>query len=188
MVLNMMKFKKLMLVITKKEGSKYGIEYNELIEDQYQKADEVIEHQKVEDINMVKSSKNESDKIKELGLTMEELRVIARQIGVKNYENLSRIRLVEEIDKQEASKELKKQKIVSSLLLKGKKILDLKQKSKKEPVKISKKIKFEKYKGDDLELKGKDIRKSFRLKKEKKDILGKKRGIEKIRSKKDNKK
>ena len=48
-----------MLVITKKECSKYGTEYNELIEDQYQKADEVIEHQKVEDINMVKSSKNE---------------------------------------------------------------------------------------------------------------------------------
>ena len=42
-----------MLVITKKECSKYGVEYNELIENQYQKADEVIEHQKVEDINMV---------------------------------------------------------------------------------------------------------------------------------------
>ena len=35
MVLNMMKLKKLILVITKKECSKYGIEYNELIEDQY---------------------------------------------------------------------------------------------------------------------------------------------------------
>ena len=58
--------KKLMLLITKKECSKYGIEYNELTEDQHQKADEVIEHQKVEDINMVKSSKNESDKIKKL--------------------------------------------------------------------------------------------------------------------------
>ena len=55
-----------MLLITKKECSKYGIEYNELTEDQHQKADEVIEHQKVEDINMVKSSKNESDKIKKL--------------------------------------------------------------------------------------------------------------------------
>ena len=61
-----------MLVITKKKCSKYGIEYNELIEDQYQKADETIKHQKVEDIKMPKSSKNESDKIKELGLTMEE--------------------------------------------------------------------------------------------------------------------
>ena len=73
--------------------------------------------------------------------------------------------------------------------MKGKKNIRLKpKKSKKEPVKISKKIKFKKYKGDNLELKGKHIRKSFRLKKEKKDILGKKRGIEKIRSKKDNKK
>ena len=102
-----------MLVITKKECSKYGVEYNELIENQYQKADEVIEHQKVEDINMVKSSKNEFNKIKELGLTMKELKVIARLRGVKNYENLSRIRLVEEIDKLEPSKELKKKKIVS---------------------------------------------------------------------------
>ena len=59
-----------MLVITKKECSRYGIEYNELIEDQDQKADEVIEHQKAEDINMVKSSRNESNKIKELELTM----------------------------------------------------------------------------------------------------------------------
>ena len=137
---------------------------------------EVIEHQKVEDINMVKSSKNESDKIKELGLTMKELKAIARKIGVKNYENLSRIRLVEETDKLEPSKELKKIKIVSSLLLKGKKSIGFKpKKSKKEPVKISKKIKFEKYKGDDLALKGTDIRKSFKLKKEKKDILGKKK-------------
>ena len=73
--------------------------------------------------------------------------------------------------------------------MKGKKNIGLKpKKSKKQPVKISKKIKYKKYKGDNLELKGKDTRKSFRLKKEKKDILGKKRGIEKIRSKKDNKK
>ena len=81
----------------------------------------MMRHQKVEDINMVKSSKNEFDKIKELGLTMKELKAIARKIGVKNYENLSRIRLVEEIDKLEPSKELKKKKTVSSLLLKGKK-------------------------------------------------------------------
>ena len=93
-----------MLVITKKEDSKYGTEYNELIEDQYQKADKVIEHQKVEDINMVKSSKNESDKIKELGLTMKELKEIARKRGVKNYENFSRLRLVEEIDGLYSSK------------------------------------------------------------------------------------
>ena len=34
---------------------------------------------------MVKSSKNESNKIKELGLTMKKLKAIARKIGVKNY-------------------------------------------------------------------------------------------------------
>ena len=92
----------------------------------------VIEHQKVEDINMLKSSKNESDKIKELGLTMEELKSIARKIGSKNYENLSRIELVKEIDKLVPPKESKKKKITSSLLLKGKKILDLSQKKKKQ--------------------------------------------------------
>ena len=68
-----------MLVITKKECNKYGIEYNELIEDQYQKADQVIENQKLEDINMIKSFKNESDKIKDLRLTMEELKEIAKK-------------------------------------------------------------------------------------------------------------
>ena len=82
---------------------------------------------------MLKSSRNESNKIKELGLTMKELKAIARKIGVKNYENLSRIRLVEEIDKLELLKELKKKKIVSSLLLKGKKSIGFKpRKSKKE--------------------------------------------------------
>ena len=110
----------------------------------------VIEHQKVEDIDMLKSSKNESDKIKELGLTMKELKAIARKIGVKNYENLSRIRLEEEIDKLEQSKELKKKKIVSSLLLKGKKVLDLSQEkvkrkiNKKEAMEISIEKKFKK--------------------------------------------
>ena len=102
-------------MITKKECSKYGIEYNELIEDQYQKEDETIKHQKVEDMKMSKSSKNESDKIKELGLTMEELKSIARKIGIKNYENLSRIELVKEIDKLEPPKESKKKKVTGSL-------------------------------------------------------------------------
>ena len=50
-----------------------------------QKADEIIKHQKVEDTKMPKSLKNESDKIKELGLTMEELKSIARKICIKNY-------------------------------------------------------------------------------------------------------
>ena len=121
-----------MLAITKKECSKYGIEYNEIIKDQYQKADEITKHQKVEDIKMPKSSKNESDKIKELGLTMEELKSIAREIGIKNYGNLSRIELVKEIDKLEPPKESKKKKITSSLLLKGKKMdLSLKKENLK---------------------------------------------------------
>ena len=102
--------KKLIIVISKKECSKYGIEYNELIEDQYQKADEVIKHQKVEDINMVNSSKSEFNKVKELRLTMKELKAITKKRSVKNYENLSRMRLVEEIDQLEPSKELKKKK------------------------------------------------------------------------------
>ena len=38
-----------------------------------QKDDEIIKHQKDEDIKMPNLSKNESDKIKELGLAMEEL-------------------------------------------------------------------------------------------------------------------
>ena len=70
-----------------------------------QRDDEIIKHQKVEDIKMLKSSKNESDKIKELGLTIEELKSIARKRGIKNNENFSRIELVKEIDKLEPSKE-----------------------------------------------------------------------------------
>ena len=95
-----------------------------------QKEDEIIEHQKFEDIKTPKSSKNESDEIKELGLTMEELKSIARKIGIKNYENLSRIELVKEIDKLEPPKESKKKKITSSLLLKGKKRIVFKPKKK----------------------------------------------------------
>ena len=94
------------------------------------------------------------------------LREIARQRGVKEYENLPKRTLIEEINKLE-------------------------------PLKESKEIKFEKYNGDNLELKGKDIRKNLKKKinqnsiyekKSKKDIKGRKRGIEKIRSKRDNKK
>ena len=43
---------------------------------------------------------------------MEELKAIARKIVVKNYENLSRIRLVEETDKLEPLKELKQKLLV----------------------------------------------------------------------------
>ena len=48
-----------------------------------QKEDEIIKHQKAEDIKMPRSSKNESDKIKELGLTMEELKSIAEKQALK---------------------------------------------------------------------------------------------------------
>ena len=92
---------------------------------------EIIRHQKVEDINMLKSSRNESDKIKELGLTMKELKANAKKRGVKNYENLPRIRFVEEIDKLEPSKELKKKKFVSSLLSKQKRSIEFKSKKNK---------------------------------------------------------
>ena len=70
-----------------------------------QKDDEIIKHQKVEDIKMPQPSKNQSNKIEELGLTMEELKSFARKIVIKNYENLSRIELVKETDKLEPSKE-----------------------------------------------------------------------------------
>ena len=93
-------------------------ECNELIDDKKDECCElinnqeveIIEDQKVEDIDMLKSSRNESNEIKELGLTMKELKTIARKIGPKNCENLSRTRLVEETDKLEPSKELKKKK------------------------------------------------------------------------------
>ena len=100
---------------------------------------------------------------------MKELKAIARKIGVKNYENLSRIRLVEEIDKLEQSKELKKKKIVSSLLLKGKKVLDISQEkvtrkiNKKEALAINLKETVDK-----LILKLKQLKKS--ISKPKKDV------------------
>ena len=103
-----------------------------------QKDDEIIKHQKVEYIKIPKSSKNESDKIKELELTMEELKSITKKIGIKNYENLSKIELVKEINKLEPPKKSKRKKITSSLLLKGKKELDLNL--KKESKTIFKKI------------------------------------------------
>ena len=81
------------------EGIKYLFDEKIMYYYFKQKEDEIIKHQKVEDIKMPKSSKNESDKVKELGLTMEELKSIARTIGIKNYENLSTIELVKEIDK-----------------------------------------------------------------------------------------
>ena len=111
-----------------------------LIESKCQKVDKVIENPTAEDINMVKPSKNESNKIKDLELTIDKLKEIARLRGSKNYENLSRIELVKEIDKLEPTKELEKKKITSSFLLKGKKSIGFKPKkkaNKKEVLKLS---------------------------------------------------
>ena len=67
-----------------------------------------------------------------MGLTVGELKSTARKIGIKNYEN--EIMKIMKIDKLEPSKESKKKKITSSLLLKGKKALDLNFKKKQEKV------------------------------------------------------
>ena len=116
------------------------VEYYELIEDQKV---EIIEHQKVEDINMFKSSRSE---MKKINLSKEELRVIARERGVKNYDNISKSRLIKVINKLKPSKGLKKEenpiKIFSSLLLKQKRNIrfEPRKKSKKDvykPIKIS---------------------------------------------------
>ena len=64
-----------------------------------------------------------------MGLTVGELKSTARKIGIKNYEN--EIMKILKIDKLEPSKESKKKKITSSLLLKGKKALDLNLKKSK---------------------------------------------------------
>ena len=60
---------------------------------------EIIEDQKVEDINMLKS-----DEIKKLNLSKEELKLIARERGVKKYESISKSRLIKEINKLKQSK------------------------------------------------------------------------------------
>ena len=112
---------------------------------------EIIDDKKVEDIRMSKSSRR-------LVLPKRILKVIARERGVKNYENLTKSELIKEANKL---KPLKKNDFES--------------------------IVFEKYLKKD-ELKRKDIRKSFRLKKENKDITGKRRCIEKIKTKKESKK
>ena len=53
-----------------------------------------------EDINMLKLS---IDKLKKLNPLKKELRVIARERGVKYYENLSKKGLIEEINKLKPS-------------------------------------------------------------------------------------
>ena len=103
---------------------------------------------------------------------MEELKSIARKIGIKNYENLSRIEFVKEIDKLEPSKESKKKKITSSLLLKGKKRIGFKPKKKKQKksIKINHQKNNKKIQEtvDKLILKVKQLKKYIR--KSKKDV------------------
>ena len=57
---------------------------------------------------MLKLSGNESHGIKKLNLSKKELKLIARERGVKNYENISKRRLIKEISKLKPSKGLKK--------------------------------------------------------------------------------
>ena len=57
---------------------------------------------------MLKSSRNESDEIKKLHVSKKELKVIARERGFKNYEKISKSRLIKEINKLKPSKEFKK--------------------------------------------------------------------------------
>ena len=108
------------------------VEYDEITVDQKVECCEIIENQKVEiidyqkaeDINMPKSGY-------EIKLSKEELRLIAREGGVKKYENISKSRLVKEINKLKPSKGLKKpKKIVSSLLLKVKRSIGFKSRKK----------------------------------------------------------
>ena len=112
---------------------------------------EIIYDKKFDDIRMLKSSRR-------LVLPKRILKVIARERGVKNYENLTKSELIKEANKL---KPLKKNDFES--------------------------IVFEKYLKKD-ELNRKDITKSFSLKKENKDIIGKKRRVEKIRPKTESKK
>ena len=98
---------------------------------------EIIYDKKVDDIRMLKSSRR-------LVLPKRILKVIARERGVKNYENLTKSELIKEANKL---KPLKKNDFESII--------------------------FEKYLKKD-ELNRKDITKSFSLKKENKDIIGKK--------------
>ena len=80
-------------------------EYCEIIEDQKV---EITEDQKVEDINMLKSSIIESDAIRKLNLSDDELRVTDMVRGVTNYENLSKGRLIKKNNKLKPSEEPKK--------------------------------------------------------------------------------
>ena len=65
------------------------------------KDDEIIDDKKVEDIRMSKSSRR-------LVLPKRILKVIARERGVKNYENLPKSELIKEINKLKPAKGPKK--------------------------------------------------------------------------------
>ena len=96
------------------------VEYCEIIEDQKVECCEIIEDQKVQIIDYQKVEDIPKSGY-EINLSKEELRLIARERGVNKYENISKSRLIKEINKLKPSKGLKKpKKIVSSLLLKGK--------------------------------------------------------------------
>ena len=84
-----------------------------------------------------------SNEIKKLNLSKEELRLIAKERSVKKYENISKSRLIKEINKSKPLEALKKPKeIVSSLLLTGKRSIGFKPRKKNKknvykPIKIS---------------------------------------------------
>ena len=61
---------------------------------------------------MLKSSRNESGEIKKLNLSKKELKIIARERGVKDYGNLSKSSLMKEINKLKPSKGPKKSFLV----------------------------------------------------------------------------
>ena len=66
---------------------------------------DIIDDKKVEDIRMSKSSRK-------LVLPKRILKVIAREIGVKNYENLTKSELIKEANKLKPSKKNDFEKIV----------------------------------------------------------------------------
>ena len=102
----------------------------------------MTEDQKVEDINMLKSLGNESDKI---NLTKRELRVIARKRVVKNYENHSKRELIKEIKQTKPFQNLSFEKILSEGYAKkyelGRKYIGFKKEKRKKVLNLNIKVK-----------------------------------------------
>ena len=73
---------------------------------------------------MLKLSIIKSDAIRKLNLREDELRVIAMLRGVKNYENLSKSSLIQEINKIKISEEPKKTTFKKHLKKISEKVLD----------------------------------------------------------------